>query len=375
MKSFIKSKKLFLILFIFSLLTLVNNISNTIYFSESNPMISINEEVIYLNNTNNNISSLKNGIIGVYDDNIQSKKELINLDDSSFVIFGLNSFNYLCYQIFNYTNNNLINYTFVTTNINFNSVIQNHIHCNVNYCIVALTKSNQFEINEINLNSSDSVIDSFVPSGNYIKCSSFQIGKIFCIFGLISGNQGKISYRYYDNKNIQSSKDICSNNCFMGSVDKLKVDSTEKFLVCYQKRISANVLINDRIICQYYELNNNGINEGDINDNIFDINNQRINQKYIIILNVHDYSVFLKVTYFIGPNANVAISFFQFFSFDFKIKFEYEEEYQKQSINVFNDNKYYYDFYYYQSSMSYILNINPLLQTNPTKEVYFSRNL
>ena len=374
MKSFNKSKKLFLILIIFSLLTLANSISNTIYFSESNPMISINEEVIYLNNTNNNISSLKNGIIGVYDDNIQSKKELINLDDSSFVIFGLNSFNYLCYQIFNYTNNNLINYTFVTTNINFNSVIQNHIHCNVNYCIVALTKNNQFEINEINLNSSDSVIDSFVPSGNYIKCSSFQIGKIFCIFGLISGNQGKISYRYYDNKNIISSKDICSNNCFMGSVDKLKVDSTEKFLVCYQKRISANVLINDRIICQYYELNNNGINEGDINDNIFDINNQRINQKYIIILNVHDYSVFLKVTYFIGPNANVAISFFQFFSFDFKIKFEYEEEYQKQSINVLNDNKYYYDFYYYQSSMSYILNINPLLQTNPTKEVYFSRN-
>ena len=159
MKSFIKNKKLFLILIMFSLLTLVNSISNLIYFSESNPMISVNEEVIYLNNTGNNISSLKNGIIGKYDDNIQSKKELIKLDDSSFIIFGINNYNYLCYQIFNYSNNNLINNTFVATNINFNGVTQNHIHCNINYCIAALTKNNLFEINEINLNSSDSNLE------------------------------------------------------------------------------------------------------------------------------------------------------------------------------------------------------------------------
>ena len=133
MKLFKKRKKLFLILFVFFLLTFVKGISNTISFSESNPMIPINEDVIYLNNSGNNITRLGSGkVIGVYDDNIQSNKELINLDDSAFIIFGLNSNGYLCYQIFNYTNNILMNYSFISTNINFNDVIQNHIHCNGN---------------------------------------------------------------------------------------------------------------------------------------------------------------------------------------------------------------------------------------------------
>ena len=374
MKLFKKRKKLFLILFVFFLLTFVKGISNTISFSESNPMIPINEDVIYLNNSGNNITRLGSGkVIGVYDDNIQSNKELINLDDSAFIIFGLNSSGYLCYQIFNYTNNILMNYSFISTNINFNDVIQNHIHCNGNYCIIAITKSNQFLIYEINLNSSYSLFRSFDNlSGNFIKCSSFQKDKIFCIFGL-TGNR-RILYSYFDSDNSYIStslKEICYSNCYMGSVDKFQVDNSKKFLVCYQQRISNN---NDKIICQYFELDNNNINEGDIYDNIFNINYPSLNQDYIIILKIYNYSIFLKITYFIGGISQIPISLFQYLSSDFKIKFVYPENWLERSINFFNDKNYYYNFSLSSSTNAYILKMNPLIQTNPTKEVYFSRN-
>jgi hypothetical protein len=174
--------------------------------------------------------------------------ELVYLSDISFIIFGLNEENKLGYQICNYIGSQLnANNIIVTDNIIFDEVKQYHIHCNsISYCVVALTKISQFLVYQINLNFQINPVliksrDS--PQASFIQCDSFEMEKVFCIFGLINS----IEYNYLGT----SYTSICNSNCLSGSITKTTVDSNNKFLVCYQQ---------SNIKCQYYALNNHNNN-------------------------------------------------------------------------------------------------------------------
>ena len=381
----IKSRKsIFTLFFIFLfqiLLILVQNTETQIEFSENNLIISVKETIIFINDSSNEIKMINktNGkeTIGFHDSNIKKDKEIINLNDSSFIIFGFNDDNNnLYYQTFIYSSTKLLNNTPTSININnaFDEIIAHHIHCNSkNYCDITLASTNnQIYIFQINLNNITPVpvkSINFRYSGTlkFIQCESFNIGNIFCIFGFIESNQNKISYNYinFDDPQGSSTKTICDSNCLMGRVAKLDVDSNKKFLVCYQQQL--------KIICQYYKLNSDVISEDDKYDDVYNIGNNFENSPtHIIILKIYNHSIFLKITSFIDDQMSVPYTILQFMSVDFKIKIKLREKYLENSINLFNDETNYYDFY--SISQKYYLSISQLLPINQLNIIYFSRN-
>ena len=181
-------------------------------------MNDLSNEIKKLDDTNNNRQR-----IGYHDDIIRTNKELINLDDSSFILFGLNQNSYFCYQIYHYENSILFNESLVITDIDYDSNSPYHIHCNsLNYCIVAQIKTGKITISQINLNNSN--LEYIPPKeynymGTFIQCESFIKEKIFCIFGIINGNQRQILYDYSDFSIFTSTPLLlCNNDCIKGSV-------------------------------------------------------------------------------------------------------------------------------------------------------------
>ena len=354
----------FFILLIQYLLTFVQG-SETKLLSESHSIISLNGEIIMINNSTKEINKLGDNddisVIGSYSYNFTCIKEIVYLSDSSFIIFGLCEETKLCYQICYYINSILsVNNIIISININFDDVNQYHIHCSSNtYCVVALTKSSQFLVYEINLNSkTESLIKSRDNlQTSFVQCDSFDIGKVFCIFGLIN----RIVYNYIDN--LYTS--ICD-NCLTGSIAKSNVDSINKFLVCYQQ---------SNIKCQYYVLSNNNNNiekEDKTYNDVYNFNNQYQVSNCRLILKIHNYSIFLKISYYFINE--IPMSELKLMSLDFKLKIDVSTQYLSSLINFFIDNnKYYdYDFYFSQTYQSYRLKIDSFLQKNDIDILYFS---
>ena len=354
----------FFILLIQFLLTFVQG-SETKLLSESHSIISLNGEIIMINNSTKEINKFIDNddisVIGSYSYNFTYIKEIVYLSDSSFIIFGLCEETKLCYQICYYINSILsVNNIIISININFDDVNQYHIHCSSNtYCVVALTKSSQFLVYEINLNSkTESLIKSRDNlQTSFVQCDSFDIGKVFCIFGLIN----RIVYNYIDN--LYTS--ICD-NCLTGSIAKSNVDSINKFLVCYQQ---------SNIKCQYYVLSNNNNNiekEDKTYNDVYNFNNQYQVSNCRLILKIHNYSIFLKISYYFINE--IPMSELKLMSLDFKLKIDVSTQYLSSLINFFIDNnKYYdYDFYFSQTYQSYRLKIDSFLQKNDIDILYFS---
>ena len=331
---------LFSIILFQILLTLVQNSVTQINFSEENSFITINEDVIYVNDASNEIKRLeKNGVninIGSHDESIEKNKELINLNDNTFIIFGKNKDSLLYYQVIDYTNYQLVLGSVTKTNINFTETSQYHIHCNSsNYCIVALTNNDRFLVYQITLNNhSNFLIRQFFYNGRFVQCDSFSLTKIFCIFG-INGNQ--IMYDYF-NSSSTSVRNLCqSNNCIAGSVAKLDIDSEHKFLVCYQQGFN--------VICQYFDSKGDQISHNKTYTNIYNYNQFCSNENYILILTISNYSIFLKTTCFFGAQAPAPLSHTKFISFDFKIMLDLDEDGTnwERAIRLFNDKNNYYE--------------------------------
>ena len=360
---FIGKKIIFSNFLIFSfqlLLTLIQGKQDPIEFPQDTSFIPFKGQIIFVNNSTNKIQKLvkNNDVYNIESLNYSSiikNKELLNLEDSNFIIFGLNSNNKLCFQIDNNTN-------VIDTDIEFTNVNQSHIHCSsVEKCVVALTTSDGFEIHQINLFSplDKKTITHNQNGGTFIKCASFKDSNVFCILGI---NKNIIYYSYTD---FQSSSLIlnliCGSNCKNGSVSTINIESTNKFLVCYQYV--------DIINCQYFLINNNNITASDKYENV--INFIRECTDSILITKVSNYSIFLKATCFIEKNFPYSI--LKFISFDFKIKLELNPNHMNKAINFFNDKENYYDFYFEsQNSQKYYLKINEFLPLNQKEIIYFS---
>ena len=361
-------------IFLFTiLLILVHSTIRQIDFTESNSFISLNGAIIFVNDLSNEIKKLDDTNnnrqrIGYHDDIIRTNKELINLDDSSFILFGLNQNSYFCYQIYHYENSILFNESLVITDIDYDSNSPYHIHCNsLNYCVVARIKTGKIIVRQINISyyNPEELVREYNYMGTFIQCDSFSEGKIFCIFGIINGNQRQILYDYIDFSIFTSTPlALCNNDCIKGSVSKYDADSNKKFLVCYQQ--------NNRINCQYFDINNEIITKAENYENVYNYNSQCKAQNYLIILKIYNYSVFLKTTCYLDDKMSVPYSKIIFMSFNFKINIELKEFYLEKAINFFNDEKKFYDFY--SESSMYYLKVYDFLPTNPIEIIYFSRN-
>ena len=372
---FIINKKKFFSMFFLILtqfLLIYSQRTRTIELPLDSSIISLNGEIISIDNSTNEIKRVVNNsyihTIGNYSEEILYHKEIVYLrENNSFVIFGVNEDNILCYQIFYYFKNSPLieNKVVILEDIIFEDIKQYHIHCNPNnYCVFALTKSNQFSIHQINLNSSSSretlISNENIQIASFIECDSFDIRSIFCIYGYIEDNLRKIGYNYLG---VAANNNLCS-NCLIGTVAKTSMDSINRFLVCYQQ---ANVK------CLYFELRNN--NNDIIQNELYDVYTYILkseNNNYKLMLNIYNYSIFLKITYYLGRNMEVPLSILIVMSFNFKLKVIFPIKYLETLINLFIDDDNYYDFY--QSQTSNILKISPFIQNKPTEVLYFSLN-
>ena len=350
------------------LLTLVQNSITQMNLSEKNSFISINEAVILVNDKINDIKKLEGTTIikiGTHDNSIQENKELINLNDDTFIIFGKNKDSVLYYQKINFINSLINSDSVIDTQINFTTTTQHHIHCNsLNNCIIALTNNGEFLVYQINLdNNLINLIHQFGNNGRFIQCDSFSSSKIFCIYG-INGNQ--IMYDYFDSSTSTVGNLCQGNNCIAGSVAKLDVDSEQKFLVCFQQGFN--------VICQYFDYKGDQISLNKTYNDIYNYNQFCSNENYILILTISNYSIFLKTTCFFGETA--ALSHTKLISLDFKIMLDLDEDGKnwERAISLFNDKKNYYEFSLSSGSTQvYYLKIHELLQTNPIEVIYYSK--
>ena len=367
---YIKSKNKFFLPFFLILIQFIliyTQTTRTVLFPEKNLVIPINGEIISIIESTNDIIKLENDnelrTIGNYSEEILYHKEIVNLAENSFIIFGMDNNSNTYYQVFNYINSILIPSELVKLdNLYIDDAKQYHIHCNPsNYCVFALTKSNQFSVNRINLNTSSNR-ETVIPKENmetsFIECDSIDFRSIFCIYGYIEGTQHKMGYNYID---YSSDENIC-NGCLMGTVAKMSIESTKSFLVCYQQ---------GSIKCQYYELNNNHIVPGQLYD-VYSYILKSDNTNYKLILKTFNYTIFLKITYYLGRNMEVPLSLLFLMSIDFKLKVTFSIKYLEKSINLFIDNDNYYDFY--QNSTYNFLKINSFIKKRPNDVLYFSLN-
>ena len=367
---YIKGKNKFFLSFFLILLQFIliyAQTTRTIEFPKNILIIPVNGEIISISESTNKIIKYENNneqrTIGNYSEEILYHKEIVNLAENSFVIFGMDDNNNTCYQVFNYINSQLIPSELVTLdNIYIDDAKQYHIHCNPsNYCVFALTKSNLFSINKINLNTStnqETKINKENMETSFIECDSIDFRTIFCIYGFIDGAQHKMGYNYID----YSSNDNICNGCLMGTVSKISIESNNSFLICYQQ---------GTIKCQYYELNNNNIVQGKIYD-VYTYILKSENTNYKLILKTFNYTIFLKITYYLDRNMEVPLSILFLMSINFKLKVTFPIKYLEKANNLFIDNDNYYDFY---QNLSYnFLKINSFIEKKPNDVLYFSIN-
>ena len=361
------------IFFIFSFQILLNSVqsSDSYTLQENTSLISFNGEVIYITDSSNEIKKLDSSVFQNHNLSITKNKEILNINNTAFIIFGLNDDDKLLYQKFVNQDSFISSQQTIISNIDFKNYNKYHIHCNINnnYCIVALAiiNNNNILIYQINLKN-DSITQkspfSEISSSSLIniQCESFQINQIFCIIGINESNQNRLYYYFYnyDSNRILNSK--ISDNYISASLGKL--NSENKFLVCYLQSQSTICK------CQYFDLISGSISSGEKHEITF-TNRVTINDKNIIILNIYNNSIFFEITYIY---YGVALSFTTLLSPDFKIKIESNIVANGKAIKVFNDENNYYNFYYYQVRNEYNLIKNDLIQYTPQEPTfYFSK--
>ena len=254
------------IFFIFLFQILLNSVqSSTSYtLQEDTSLISFNEEVIYITDSSNEIKKLDSTVFQNHNSTIIKNKEILNINNTAFIIFGLNDDDKLLYQKFVNQGSVLSEQQTIISYLDFKNYNKYHIHCNINdnYCIVAFAfiDNNNILIYQINLNN-DSITQkspfSEISSSSLIniQCESFQINQIFCIIGINESNQNRLYYYFYnyDSNRILNSK--ISDNYISASLGKL--NSENKFLVCYLQSQSTICK------CQYFNPTSGSISSGE----------------------------------------------------------------------------------------------------------------
>ena len=373
--------------FIFQLSLILSQTSDDTIDNNSKA-ISLNQEIIYIINinTNNKIYKFGNNEIGEYSSNIRNKKNIIKIDEKTFTIFGTNNYNNLCFQTFILTSDSVVTlYSGIkTTSINLQNLLLHDIKCYSNVtCILSMSGiTNNFYIYQINLQSTENLsikevetINSFSYYINSSQCDSFEINKYFCIFSWRkSQTEYNIYYYYGEFNNIILPQDdlneVCSGNCFLGSLTKVNDDSNNKFLICYQTKSGKTL----SILCQYHYIEGTSSIEDDI-DVIYEISKENIIEKPLI-LRSYKFTFFIEIDIYSDKEGEIT-GFLIMFSSDFKIIIPSNTISGKiRTDDFFNDKYYYYTIYEDKDTdpSQYKIFKKTFKLCNENEYVYFSKN-
>jgi hypothetical protein len=233
-------------------------------------VIFISKKIIYIINSEDDYNIYrfdednKLGMqIGNYT-NIKNNKDIIKIDEDSFLIIGFDEKDNFRCMIYYYQLSNLYNQSDFIIDVKNTNILKYNFKCISNkICFLTFTSNTDFNIFKIDLSSGKSSpypvpedIDSIDQKKN-IQCDFSNDGEIFlCILSLIRNGKWINKYYYGNSNNCINSGEICQNNinCLLGNVKKID-DSLNKYIICYEAQNSDSSIIN--IKCQYYYLKDN----------------------------------------------------------------------------------------------------------------------
>ena len=233
--------------------------------------IIINDKIVYIINSADNYDiKINQEIKGNYSISFKNNKDIIKQCDSNFIIIGLDANNYLSFQKFILEDDNVQTGTFITSTLYLNPIYNFETkYIKNNEFIVYTHTSNKFNCYFIDLTQSNPIIATNevanIPNNaveTFIKCDSFDAINFFCIYYYKVSDSWLFNYSYGNSLN-KITGSICTDIWSYGNVIKVNY-KREKYLVCYVKIESSNIIIDT--ICQYYYYENGNINlENNIN--------------------------------------------------------------------------------------------------------------
>ena len=233
-------------------------------------MIGNNIVYIFNNNINSEIKVRGDEIPdSSYNKEILYHKDILKINESNFIIIGLNYDNKICFENYAIENNNIT----LTKELNCYDAPNNYPYSmeakyiekdkliiytvelwrlKYYYIDFNFNESSYKSIQIASLDNDPKLSESPYP---FIKCDSYGGLSYFCIYYYRSTNAWKLNYTYGNfSSNIQASGSLCNDLCTYGNIIKVK-ETIEKYLICYVKiQFTSNKIYN--IICQYYYFQN-----------------------------------------------------------------------------------------------------------------------
>ena len=241
-----------------------------------------------------------------YDDSIKKNKNIINIQDKMFMVFGFSPSNQLCYMIYNIDGSIEYQAKCLDLGIKINESIRqlDGRYISETKVILSTRIGTQFIVYRVdykyNQMSSYPIQDDSLDIEDYskknIQCDSSDANNFICI---ITYGEWKLFYLRgaFETRGNENIENICDNECFFGNILKIN-DSNNKFLACYQKAI-GNFLT---IVCQYISYENNNFLIG------IDKDIARVamvdSLEHPLILYISDNSILIEVDTSQTPNSN-----------------------------------------------------------------------
>ena len=378
-KFLLKNQSILLYIELFFLLQIGLVSSDETTINEKNlKFICINNNIIFIkqDSGDKNIYKFTNSVPSKLLENQLyelSSKSITKLDDEHFVIFGINSHNYFCFQSFELTNSGVtLEYSNDNTNIRFNNGDNYNIACSSKtICFISFADSNGFHVYKIVLNGNVQTITTinmgYIPTYEYnnIICDSFDGDNIFCIYMYKNGDSWMNLYVNGDSStglDGTKSKYLCDSNpnCCSGNIIKEK--ETNRYLVCYEI-LETHI----SIVCKYFSFQEGIIL---IDDEYQVAKNIAFETRYYktLMLYVYENTVVIELESIVATNR---VSRLFICSLDLKITIMKKLEADSLD-NLFNDDENYY--FTFENSVNTIVQKEKFIKCNDKKYIYFSEN-
>ena len=307
-----------LFLFLFLFCSLINFAYSQVVELENNTgvkSIYIDGKIIYIltDAADNKIKSYASGETTEYAEYdvsyFSSHKNILKIDNSKFIIIGLNSGNRLCHRIFDITDISSEG-TYTCTRNSYDSISKvEGKYVNKNQFIIFCVRNSDLMIYLFQLNTENPIktetvstlSNSALRTTAFIKCESFSGNDYFCIYFYQEYKSADntyfwiMNYSYGDFNGKITSGNMCNELCQYGDIIKIN-DIKEKYLICYIKFSTGSNNI-DSIICQYYYYENGNLNYG---KNYDIMKGSLLMQPSPPILLLYENSIFMLFNYFLG---------------------------------------------------------------------------
>ena len=300
-----------------------------------------------------------------YDPLIQNNKGILKLNENEFLIHGLNNNQvyFYCQKFFISKINGNINIFkngglirkdigleesyFREPPLIFNiRVITNSekliisaiFHYIFRIILIDLDRNNLNPIAHIQIDNNNEKLP--IDTKSNIQCDSLDESNFHCVFYYSRGSMFYINRNFNDNSQEELIGSICSENCFNGNIVAINSD---KYLVCYQKKLSSSNL--HSISCLYYSYSTTlkELNLG--RDHEFFITFSYEPQDEPLILYRFDNSILIE---FDCDSVQRDSPYIIITSLDFNLKYSFQissEEVTIPTVNFYNDKNFFYLIY------------------------------